>query len=1333
MERKNDIDYLLDLLYRYIYLEEDKNIKKETMVIDELDINRIKKTIDNTDEKDLNKIVEDILTDVKLYRELDDRIELIRKGKRDALIIIKLYDLKDRLDHIEDNSNKDNYTTFVLSELVIDKKMKEILMPIMNIDIDIEKIKNEKVRDMINNKIKDKHKNIVSIQVRECNDEILDINDIDKGEVLLIILNALDNIKNKYPKFMHGDLKLENLYAFRSKEYNKNIILNNETYNISSINYEIKIGGFSKSELINNTPNKDFETICNSLKISYEKNLNNVLLNPMVQKYKKSNNNTKEIKRSVRIQKKAENISSTELEEDTNVGDVEEDIVTLDGVHNTITGLRNISRNGNKKNIYKPASYSPTESSIYSGGKLSKNKESEYYIDKYDSHNTRIHKGAGKKKKKTKKNMRDILGNPEETRQEYQKMNEDININKNSKLTKLLGTNNLGNPNLPLTTNNSGDSMPNIEDTKPVIYNGIDYKQFNQGLDGVKMTNFLGDINQEYNTSRQNMNPQMMNPQMMNPQMMNPQMMNPQMMNPQMMNPQMMNPQMMNPQMMNQYNQHQMMMQQMMSNPMAQQYLQNGYNGPVTPEMMQQFGIENMYGGSKQNKKEISNSRTIYKGGNADEIVGSRHINKFFFLNQQKNKVQKGGDGINVTPYDPRFMKNTPFKTQEQKKIEASRYEEKKEAAPILEFKVNENIMYPAKAMMKKPTPPFVTTGPNIYDMYAPNFTQQLASQYPSQYPMAYNPMITRDTRYPYLFDPTQVPIIAMNKYDIKLPGFVGDHANLYKVFEDVLPGDEFSNTYNTLEERRKILYNLRSNLVRHNDGELIGLTGKNKELRNLLSYIHMMELNPYHVEDDYGRNNPYRDLPSNMIMFRSCYPLQIDSSNKLMCNKNSIGMNVRIYEMRVADYFTSELGIDKLNLDLWREIFYYEYVREEILKKKINPNFVMMYSYYLSNAEGLNFNKLRDVRNLNKAPTRLAITGFDEMKKEFETLVKTAVADPRSGINITLPTDKVLVSLTEAPNMPIIKWAMKQYQSEGIVNKMIFTGFHSENEWMSVLFQLLAGMYTMDIHNISMNNFSLRNNVFIKDLKTQGNNIGYWKYIIEDIPYYVPNYGHLLMIDSSYQDLEYMSYRTIDPINKSREVFYKIYSTNIDPSTYDKKQTIKNFLDVINPSNWGIGFINSGGVKPPEKVMQKIEEIYNDALHDMNDPNFTIEKYIKDHFRKYMHNRIGTLLRTNEISNLIKENPQLSECNIGKLFIKEIKADSQYQIVMIYDVDATNNNVGILTKNSIDDINFTREYISINNILKYSPYEHLEQNYKAEEGKLSESDLLDIYMCKKI
>ena len=45
---------------------------------------------------------------------------------------------------------------------------------------------------------------------------------------------------------------------------------------------------------------------------------------------------------------------------------------------------------------------------------------------------------------------------------------------------------------------------------------------------------------------------------------------------------------------------------------------------------------------------------------------------------------------------------------------------------------------------------------------------------------------------------------------------------------------------------------------------------------------------------------------------------------------------------------------------NLWREIAFYEFTREEILKKIICPHFPMMYSWFISTGSDVDFKKLR-------------------------------------------------------------------------------------------------------------------------------------------------------------------------------------------------------------------------------------------------------------------------------------------------------------------------------------------------------------------------------------
>ena len=70
------------------------------------------------------------------------------------------------------------------------------------------------------------------------------------------------------------------------------------------------------------------------------------------------------------------------------------------------------------------------------------------------------------------------------------------------------------------------------------------------------------------------------------------------------------------------------------------------------------------------------------------------------------------------------------------------------------------------------------------------------------------------------------------------------------------------------------------------------------------------------------------------MLLYRSCYPIRFNAQKNIsFCARNSIGMNVRFYDVTVGELKTRSSGIDANKFDLWREIYYYEYVREQIVR----------------------------------------------------------------------------------------------------------------------------------------------------------------------------------------------------------------------------------------------------------------------------------------------------------------------------------------------------------------------------------------------------------------
>ncbi len=91
--------------------------------------------------------------------------------------------------------------------------------------------------------------------------------------------------------------------------------------------------------------------------------------------------------------------------------------------------------------------------------------------------------------------------------------------------------------------------------------------------------------------------------------------------------------------------------------------------------------------------------------------------------------------------------------------------------------------------------------------------------------------------------------------------------------------------------------------------------------------------------------------LPVNFLIYSVAYPLKYTGS-RINISKNGIGFNLRIYSLSIGaeTYKTSIVPVNKPTLirnlgwydyDMWREIHYYEYVKDQIINRNISPNFI--------------------------------------------------------------------------------------------------------------------------------------------------------------------------------------------------------------------------------------------------------------------------------------------------------------------------------------------------------------------------------------------------------
>ena len=724
---------------------------------------------------------------------------------------------------------------------------------------------------------------------------------------------------------------------------------------------------------------------------------------------------------------------------------------------------------------------------------------------------------------------------------------------------------------------------------------------------------------------------------------------------------------------------------------------------------------------------------------------------------------------------------------------------------PVIEFKVNDSLLTRnAFNPMNQQMMP---------SAYVPIQNKFLPNGYPYVQSSAYGMPQT-----PYHFVPNNVPIIK--NYNLSVPNPSGDHLRYADIYEDAMPTKNGvpQNSSITLDERYITYQYVRDTIVKTSDGEEISINTKLKDTHekdNLLSHIKLLDFQPYHTNKI--SKNPYTHANTDkMYIYNSCWPQRYNESRgNLECYRYSISMNLRIYDMSIAEYNVKRLeDFEHNEFNLWREVVFYQYVKKEILNKKMCPNFPILFTYFLSSGAAINFGKLKEIKrtfNLrrNKAAVKLeqkykkkyqkildrdngrrydlsTINGEPtkqymqksrneyllDTKKSLEYLRKQNKVDLDGSIKkpisdkskkeldleykrdqfrmkqITDSMDKCLLVLTEAPNYNIIQWASKTYQAKplGPVKSATISGFHHKSEWMSVIFQLMAALQTMYIKKFTFVDMQLENNVYIKDLKNQEQVMGYWKYVINDISYYVPNEGFLLLIDSDFREVstkdEFLlaNPKNEDDTDEDDNEYYKMYGkvdsnfvNNPTKEMTDKLDELQyeNLKNLLSDDNFSLKFKNYGGITPNTEILSMLSQIKTDLENrsDGEKNGNLSDIFINNrNVQKYLHNRVGTFLTSDEKNHVIEisdsQITNVNELKKGNLYpllqpgtgdnykwVIFIEEDISGQII-IYDRDINRN---IFKNNSANITDFRlynayepdQEYKSD---LKFTEFKQLEQ-----------------------
>ena len=604
----------------------------------------------------------------------------------------------------------------------------------------------------------------------------------------------------------------------------------------------------------------------------------------------------------------------------------------------------------------------------------------------------------------------------------------------------------------------------------------------------------------------------------------------------------------------------------------------------------------------------------------------------------------KGGSDRIIPIY--KNNSNSPYQTNEQSRIKKERYIELHPEA------AREENPDPSKYEEKQTYRGFAESKPAFSINVAPELLPPKQRPLPPAPPenvvkmMNYiipNSFGNQTYSLPNQFAQPSANVMSQNTYNISF----ANPSRVREFREDILPSKDESMlkyTMNTIGERLIIYNYIRSILIRQSDGENINfLSDKSPEVRNLLSYLRILDVEV--TKYDKVKNNALGNLPRRLIIYKSCYPIRVDRANyNVGCAKNNIGINIRIYQMILGETFVNKYKTLPYKVfELWREIAVYEQMRDNIVKSNMSPNFTILYSYYITQDTEINFLKINRLRNKNIINKKEKEQKFilndmykNEMKQYLVGLQKYSTSDLTKlveQLDIHKPSDKCLIALTESGTQDLISWGSRQYEDNGLAKKMINTGFHSYEIWLSILFQMYHSFLCMYKFGISFQKFDLNSNVQIKSLKQNEMNKGYWKYRVNGIEFYIPNYGYMVMINSDFADIVDNDEQTLMnqiynpetvglpahiygmgvPVNSDiviaaiddtttrkldKACAYKIYSdellvhkTAVNMSK-NKLKVLSNMKDAFNPNTFNKEFTLNGGILPDDSILRIINDV---------------------------------------------------------------------------------------------------------------------------------------------
>ena len=252
-----DVDFLTKTLFDYVYIDIEKCYVIEPLDYNKITISDIKLVLDKARQK---KLVNNIFnTKIEWLKTSSGTITFKRPMDIYSTgLYLKIINKDDDQLNLKSSVNMNTLMTWLLSDLVITRKTKGILLNIMNVDIDFELLEefysnipqiSSDFLDVLNKK--DKVINITIFEYffkRETLSKIIiDLTWIQLKAIIFQVAHTLAVIQEKYKGFRHNFLFTYSLGLYIKKPKINTYKLDSKEIKMSDEGYEVKLTAFSKS------------------------------------------------------------------------------------------------------------------------------------------------------------------------------------------------------------------------------------------------------------------------------------------------------------------------------------------------------------------------------------------------------------------------------------------------------------------------------------------------------------------------------------------------------------------------------------------------------------------------------------------------------------------------------------------------------------------------------------------------------------------------------------------------------------------------------------------------------------------------------------------------------------------------------------------------------------------------------------------------------------------------------------------------------------------------------------------------------------------------------